>query len=175
MPKNGPFACSRVWPLPCCWRDLNIIAVSITSLLLTGCGGGEDFSKPPAQIQNQLAKTAQDPAAPPGDGTETAIAEGTPVSEQHSPATDAVAESAATPASDTVATNGESPAVTATPAESPAPATTPAPVNTKPVEAAPGDGAEVMTASGSRLTRLLRRRSTVPILSWAMRADCWEA
>ncbi len=149
MPKNGSFACSGLCPLPCCQRDLIISAVPMILLLLTGCGGGEDFSKPPAQIQNQLAKAAEDPAAPSDDGTETAIAEEAPVSEQNSPATDAVAESAATPASDTVATNGESPAVTATPAEAPAAATTPAPVNTKPAEeAAAGAGTEVMTASG---------------------------
>ena len=148
MPKNGPFAYSGLCPLPCCQRDLIFGAVPMILLLLTGCGGGEDFSKPPAQIQNQLTKAAQDPAAPSDDGTETAISEEAPAPEQNSPATDAVAESAATPASDTVATNGESPAVTATPAEAPAAATTPAPVNTKPAEAAPGDGTEVMTASG---------------------------
>ena len=44
-------------------RFLISAVVPITSLLLSGCGGGEDFSKPPAQIQNQLAKASQDPPA----------------------------------------------------------------------------------------------------------------
>jgi len=147
MPKRSPSAYRDFWPLACRAGLQIIIFVPMISLLI-GCSGGEDFSKPPEQIQNQLTKTAQDPAARPGDGTETAMAENATAPSQIGAATEGVAESATTPAPDAVATNGGSPALTATPAESPAPATMPAPVNTNPVEAAPGDGAAVMTASG---------------------------
>ena len=132
MPKTGPFD-AAVWPFERHLRFVICVAVPITSLLLAGCGGDEDFSKPPAQIQNQLAKAAQDPAARSVDGTE--------------PATDDPGRSAATPAADAAATgaaatNGETSPVTATSAE---PAV---PVTPKSTDAASEDAAEVMTASG---------------------------
>ena len=148
MPKNGPFDDRCRWPPQRRSRFLISIAVPITALLLAGCGGGEDFSKPPAQIQNQLAKTTDDSGAPSADGTEAAIPEEATASEPNNTTTDAVAEPAATPPADAAAANSEIPAVTAAPAGTVAPATTPAPEATKPAEAASGDGAEVLTASG---------------------------
>lgn len=38
-----------------------LLAASTLSFLLTGCGGGEDFSKPPAQLQGRLANLQSDP------------------------------------------------------------------------------------------------------------------
>ena len=131
MPKSGPFAYSDLWPLPCCPRSRISVLLPMISLLLAGCGGGEDFSKPPSQIQNQLAKAASDPAPPADDGSAVPPAEAAPPIEQNVPATDAVAESPAVdpgaagepstpPASDDAAANSES--VTLTPAPA-APAT----------------------------------------------------
>ncbi|MBC7968313.1 MAG: WD40 repeat domain-containing protein [Fuerstia sp.] len=134
MAKIGPLDDCTVWRLERHLRFVFCVAVPVTSLLLAGCGGGEDFSKPPAQIQSQLAKAAQDPAAPSADGTE--------------PATDDIATSAASPASDAVSSNGDTSAITATSAEPAAPATAPAPATPKSTDAASGDSAEVMTASG---------------------------
>ena len=152
MPKNGPFTYRGLWPLPGCPSYHIIISAPMISLLI-GCGGGEDFSKPPAQIQNQLAKAAQDSAVPAGDGTDAAISDGVAAPEQNGTATDAAAESAATPAPTTPApdpagANRESPAVTVIPAESTEVPTTPAPEGSKSTEAASGDRTEVMTASG---------------------------
>lgn len=43
-------------------------------ILLAGCGGGEDFSKPPAQIQSQLAKNSANPDASTNEATAAADA-----------------------------------------------------------------------------------------------------
>ncbi len=147
MPKNGLFASCDFWPLVCRPRHKILIFAPLISLLI-GCGGGEDFSKPPTQIQNQLTKAGASPADPRGDNTETAIAADA-APPQNSPAPDAVVAPAATPAADAVATtNGEVPAVIATPAEAAAPETTPSPATPGPAESTSGDSPEVMTASG---------------------------
>lgn len=147
MPKNGPFTYSGLWPLPCCPRYQIIIFWPMISLLI-GCGGGEDFSKPPEQIRNQLARAAQESAVPAGDGTDAAISDGTASPEQNGAATDAGADSATTTAPDAAAPNRESPAVAAIPAESTEAPATPVPEGFKSTEAASGDRKEVMTASG---------------------------
>ena len=153
MPKSGSFAYSGLWPLPCCPRSRIIVLLPMISLFLTGCGGGEDFSKPPAQIQSQRANTAQDPAALPGDGTDAATAENPAAGEQNGSTTDQVAESTAVPAPDAIAPVGETPPETAAPAVSAAPAPVAPADSTAPREpeaATPpsGAGPEVMTASG---------------------------
>ena len=61
MPRNGLFFPNRYLP-PKNWRGyLTMLCVAIQSVLVAGCGGGEDFSKPPAEIQSQLGKAATDP------------------------------------------------------------------------------------------------------------------
>ena len=60
MRNNGHACPSSGTPLSCSVKYSGL-CVLLVSFCLAGCGGGEDFSKPPAQIQSQLGKAGEEP------------------------------------------------------------------------------------------------------------------
>lgn len=169
MPKNGQLVINKSNGLPLCTKIQRLALAPFISILLGGCGGGDDFSKPPAEIQGRLGKAQADPGtSDPAAVGESPVAEAPAENAAAQPAADTtprsqdstVADASAEPA----AANPESPAqiAAATPDASTLIPATPAPVNlntagaetksptadttTSPSPA--GDATEVMTASG---------------------------
>lgn len=80
MPKHGSFVVCRIQTSGK-FASLRLVVSSLMfAILFAGCGGGEDFSKPPAQIQNQLAKNSANPDA--------STNEAPPAADAATPATD---------------------------------------------------------------------------------------
>lgn len=59
--RNNGHACPSSGTQLSCSVKYSGLCVLLVSFCLAGCGGGEDFSKPPAQIQSQLGKAGEEP------------------------------------------------------------------------------------------------------------------
>ena len=165
MPKYGPARFLR-YETSDQSASKSPFATSLMFLILfTGCGGGEDFSKPPAQIQGQLSKVDSAPAAEPiasgvdgttpSDTSETAtldkpenVAATEPAGVVADPA--APLESTVTDATAVAPTNTGSQKIVA-PADSASttPSTTPA----------SSESTEVMTASGKSAEAIAEKKA----------------
>ena len=171
------------------YASMLLVAASLMfAILFAGCGGGEDFSKPPVQIQNQLANVSANPnastdtapisadTATPATDPAIANADNPDQVGMADPATEAagsVTSVSISPTSAGVATAAvvaTKPAVASSPDAAASAADngitnaeapgieTPAPPATPDTAAASGDGSEVMTASGKSAAAIAAKK-----------------